>query len=162
MNTHAPTLEQLQAAGGQLWEKNQMRRVYFNNLADIFGLECSYYKTGNISSASVDGEVIANGRANEIAGSLSYGKIWYDLSDSKWHYKIQGNRTYSAEKMAEKIIARLKAKIQPVEETKPRPNLRAIMQCAWQIAREAAARFGGVVREYFAQSLKLAWQQCNS
>lgn len=38
-------------------------RDYVNNLNAVIGLEVSYYGTGNISSASLDGESISNSRA---------------------------------------------------------------------------------------------------
>lgn len=38
-------------------------------------------------------------------------------------------------------------------------HLRTIMRNAWAIAREAQRRFGGKVREFFALSLKQAWDE---
>lgn len=32
-----------------------------------------------------------------------------------------------------------------------------VMRMAWEIARKGAARFGGKVKEYFAEALKMAW-----
>lgn len=32
-----------------------------------------------------------------------------------------------------------------------------VMKKAWEIAKDGAAKFGGKVKEYFAQSLKMAW-----
>lgn len=37
-----------------------------------------------------------------------------------------------------------------------------IMIKAWRIAREGQKAFGGKVREYFAQALKMAWAQAKS
>ncbi|MGO1442601.1 MAG: hypothetical protein ACTHWD_00210 [Lactobacillus delbrueckii] len=37
-----------------------------------------------------------------------------------------------------------------------------IMKNAWRIAREGQKAFGGKVREYFAQALKMAWAQAKS
>lgn len=37
-----------------------------------------------------------------------------------------------------------------------------IMKNAWEIAREGQKAFGGKVREYFAQALKMAWAQAKS
>lgn len=36
---------------------------------------------------------------------------------------------------------------------------KSVMNRAWEIARAAVAKFGGKVREYFAESLKLAWAE---
>jgi len=35
-----------------------------------------------------------------------------------------------------------------------------LFRLAWTYAREGAKRFGGKVKSYFAESLKLAWQVC--
>lgn len=37
-----------------------------------------------------------------------------------------------------------------------------IMSKAWEIAREGQKAFGGKVREYFAQALKMAWAQAKN
>ncbi|XJZ60229.1 hypothetical protein ACIA4Q_02450 [Lactobacillus delbrueckii subsp. bulgaricus] len=37
-----------------------------------------------------------------------------------------------------------------------------IMSKAWEIAREGQNEFGGKVREYFAEALKMAWAQAKS
>lgn len=34
-----------------------------------------------------------------------------------------------------------------------------VMKRAWEIAKKGAAKFGGSVKSYFAQSLKLAWKE---
>lgn len=34
-----------------------------------------------------------------------------------------------------------------------------VMSIAWKIAKEAVAKFGGNVKEYFAAALKMAWAQ---
>lgn len=37
--------------------------------------------------------------------------------------------------------------------------MKNVMKRAWEIARNAVAKFGGKVKEYFTQSLKLAWAE---
>lgn len=37
--------------------------------------------------------------------------------------------------------------------------MRKIMTRAWEIARNAVEKFGGKVKEYFAQALKMAWKE---
>jgi len=106
------TLEQLTAAGGKLWEKNGMRRVYFNSLRDRFGLKTSHYNTGNISSASLDGEAISNCRAREIGFCLENGKIWYDMSDNKFHGKFDRCRDYSADDFFKFFVDSIKSDLE--------------------------------------------------
>lgn len=80
--TTAPemTAETLTAAGGSLWEKGSMRRVYFNDLSELYGLKADRYNTGNISSATLDGETISNSAARRIMVELSTAKLYYDLT----------------------------------------------------------------------------------
>lgn len=37
--------------------------------------------------------------------------------------------------------------------------MKKIMKRAWEIAREGVKKFGGKVKEYFAEALKLAWKE---
>ena len=37
--------------------------------------------------------------------------------------------------------------------------MKQIMKRAWEIAREAVAQFGGKIREYFGESLRIAWAE---
>ena len=74
-------IKKLTEMGGKLWEKGTMRRVYFN--AQAWGLEVNHYNTGNISSATINGQGISNAEGYRCQNV----KIWYDLSDGKFHTK---------------------------------------------------------------------------
>ena len=37
--------------------------------------------------------------------------------------------------------------------------MKVVMKRAWEIAREGVAKFGGKVKEYFAEALKMAWAE---
>ena len=95
MDTKKYTREQLEAAGGRYWEKNGMHRVYFNSLSERIGMNLSFYKTGNISSASLNGEGISNSEARRILWSLENGKFWYDLDT--WMFMKKGLDDFSDE-----------------------------------------------------------------
>ena len=82
------TIEQLEAAGGNLWEKGAMRRVYFNNLPALIGLELDKYKSGSIASAKLNGETVSNAEAGRIIEGL--GKVWFDMNDGEFHYSVPG------------------------------------------------------------------------
>jgi len=77
--------------GGNAWEKNGYARVYFNGteIAHHSHLEVTRYNTGNISSATLDGEIISNSTAWDILSNLSDTKFWYDLNDNKFYTKAQ-------------------------------------------------------------------------
>lgn len=84
MQNQTITVEQLVAAGGSEWRKSGKHRVYFNDLAGLYGLETNRYKTGNISSARLHGEKISNSRARELSNTLRTAKLWYDVAESKF------------------------------------------------------------------------------
>lgn len=103
--TNMITEEKLEKAGGKLWEKAGMRRMYFNNLNDYIGLECNYYKTGNISSANLNGTSISNNKARGIKSQLYNGKVYFDLNNKEFGYK------YINEELAEEVIEGIKASL---------------------------------------------------
>ncbi|MCG6493455.1 hypothetical protein [Kitasatospora sp. A2-31] len=80
------TPEAMVAIGGKRWQRNGMDRVYFDNWAELAGLDVSYYKSGNISDATYRDEAISNSQARLILGSLS--KVWFDTADGKLHCRL--------------------------------------------------------------------------
>lgn len=76
------TAEQITRIGGREWRKSDgTLRVYINTdvWAPLVGLEIDHYKSGNISSAYLDGERISNARAYRLTAIKVYwedGKIW--------------------------------------------------------------------------------------
>ena len=96
-------VEALTAIGGNLWEKAGMARIYFNDLESLMGLRISRYNTGNISSASLNGESISNSGAQRMLNSVD--KIWFDLADGKFYYRA------SDVALANQVVAAIRAKI---------------------------------------------------
>ncbi len=70
---------------GNEWEKAGHHRIYFNDLPKLYGLEIEQYKTGNISSAAVDGERVSNSEGQRIIDRLNYSKVWWDYADEQFH-----------------------------------------------------------------------------
>ena len=146
-----PTTEILKALGAKEWKTETHHRFYFNDLAGLYGLKVTRYNTGNISSATLDGESISNSAARRIKTELDFGKIWFDVPTGKFGSKEIGSSKVSAiiseiENRAEKMVPKKKTH-------------KSIMTRAWQIAREAVTKFGGKVKEFFAMSLKFAWSE---
>ena len=56
--------------GFKRWTKGEMDRLYIN--AKELGLECQYYKTGNVCYAEFKGEKISNTRATEMLAAKTY------------------------------------------------------------------------------------------
>jgi len=102
-NKPAEIVDQLIALGGNLWEKGSMRRVYFNNVPALIGLSYSTYKTGNISSASLNGVGISNSECARILRSI--GKIYWDLDTGKMH------GSYTEQSMLNQVAAIIRAKL---------------------------------------------------
>ena len=70
-------IEELEAKGFKRWQKNGMDRMYIN--ASALGLICTYYKTGNISSAEFNGQPISNSNAR----GLKAAKTYIDLNNKR-------------------------------------------------------------------------------
>jgi len=91
------------ASGGKLWERGEHRRLYFNDLMGLYGLEVDRYNTGNISHATLDGEQISNSSARQIADMLGWGKFWYDLNTGKFASRDISQTAF--DRMTEKLLA---------------------------------------------------------
>ena len=78
------------AIGGKLWESGdgEKRRVYFSEaqLREFAGLQVTFFRTGNVSSAKLNGVEISNSRASRIISGLISSKFHYDLIDQKFGY----------------------------------------------------------------------------
>ncbi|MFA5165655.1 MAG: hypothetical protein WC481_08875 [Candidatus Omnitrophota bacterium] len=98
-------LNQLVKAGGKEWKTETMHRVYFNNLAGILGLDCEYYKTGNIRNATLNGEYISNTKARDLI-SAATGKFFYDMKTQEFGSK------YINPKMTQKLIEAVTKKME--------------------------------------------------
>lgn len=70
----ATTEQVLIDLGLSVWEKNSTRRIYINSdrSEDVFGLQITKYRTGNISSANLNGERISNSKASKLLSSPTY------------------------------------------------------------------------------------------
>ena len=74
-------IKELEELGFNRWQKGSMDRLYIN--AAPLGLNCEYYKTGNIRYAEFNGEQISNCEARRMKGARTYidvktGKVYSD------------------------------------------------------------------------------------
>lgn len=83
--TEKSTAEKLEELGIDAWECGDMKRYYINdeNLEAVFGLEIDRYKSGNIFSARLNGEVISN----NCASKLIVMKVYFDAAKNAWMQK---------------------------------------------------------------------------
>ena len=84
----------LEAKGFKRWQKGKMDRLYIN--AKELGLECTYYNTGNIRSASFNGERISNSEARRIRDAKTY----IDVATGELH-----STNWMCEEAAEALMA---------------------------------------------------------
>lgn len=90
------TIASLEKDGWSRWTKGNFDRLYFN--ADKNGvLDCDYYKSGNICSATWNGEAISNSQANRIKGV----KCYMDIADGKITTSYWGSQAEEADMLRE-------------------------------------------------------------
>jgi len=77
---------------GSDWQKNGMHRIYINDLYRFANLTMKFYASGNISSATLDGETISNSAAKQIAAKIDSLSIWYDYADDDLHVKYNSQK----------------------------------------------------------------------
>lgn len=82
---------------------NNEVRYYVNNLTEIVGLEYGRYNTGNISSATLAGDVISNSEAGRILGMLEYGKVWVHSDGTLGYKAINGTRDLSRQDVFDRV-----------------------------------------------------------
>ena len=76
---------------GTLSEKASQQIIYFYDLDKWAGLQCSYYNTGFICAAKLNGQKIDNIQARSFIESLSEAQLWYDIGSGKFKYKGLAN-----------------------------------------------------------------------
>ena len=97
--------------GGDLWRKNEFRRIYFDRAVIMkFGrLRLERYGTGNIFKATLRGERITNSEAYRYCGELNQGKFYYDLVKGGFH--IERVKLNYAESMVEGFLEKMQSLI---------------------------------------------------
>lgn len=105
------TTDTMTAIGGNRWTKNGHDRVYLNNWTDFAGIETSHYNTGNISSATYQGEVISNSQAGKLLGCID--KVWFDSADGKLHcrYGYSESRVATRDEVWDAIVSGVRTAI---------------------------------------------------
>lgn len=97
-------IEKLAAKGFNRWTKGKYDRMYIN--AKDLGLDCEYYKTGNIHSATFRGEGVSNSEAYRMKAAKTY----IDIATGE----VVSDNRYLKE-AAEEILATVKAEIEAEE-----------------------------------------------
>ena len=107
--TQENKIRAFEAIGGTRWQHDTMDRIYINDLARWSGLEVVTYGSGNIRSATLDGETISNTAARKLGSMLALGKLWYDLTDGRYHARGIDQGEFDI------IVARVRAAVEQAE-----------------------------------------------
>jgi len=102
---NAKLVQALEGIGGSRWQKNGNDRIYFNDLPEFYGLHTNHYNSGNVASATLNGETISNSKASKIIHDLSALKVWYDVTTDEFVFK--GWVAAIAEQYATPIVAEI-------------------------------------------------------
>ena len=75
-------IEMLESLGGKRWQGGSNDRVYLpvQLCCNLIGLAVTRYNSGNVSSATLEGEKISNGTATAMLSSLD-GSYYNVLTD---------------------------------------------------------------------------------
>src|SRR5690625_4620643 len=105
------TTENMIAISGSRCRKAGHDREYFNNWHDLAGLELSHYGTGNISSASYQGEGIPNSQGYKLLGSID--KLYFDANTGNIHcrYGPSESRVATQREVFESAVEGIRARI---------------------------------------------------
>lgn len=63
-------IDKLTEVGFKRWQKGNLDRLYIN--ATQLGLVCTYYNTGNISSAELNGERLSNSQGYKMKNAKTF------------------------------------------------------------------------------------------
>lgn len=74
-------IEKAIEAGARRWTRGEYDRLYV--APELLGLECEYYKTGNVHHAYWRGGEMSNCDARRVLAA----SIWYDLKTDKIYMK---------------------------------------------------------------------------
>lgn len=123
-------IEKLAAKGFNRWTKGKYDRMYVN--AKDLGLVCEYYKTGNVHSATFQGEGISNSEAYRMKAAKTY----IDIATGE----VVSDNRYLKE-AAEEVLAAVKAEIEAEEAAEKAAEVEEIEETTEEVkvAEEAEA-----------------------
>lgn len=105
------TRGQLERVGGSYWQTSDgsKRRVYFNNIAALYGLTYTTSGSGHINHAELNGETISNSQAARLSAILDTSKLWYDLADGHFYWTTREPNPTEVNEMLRQVINNIKA-----------------------------------------------------
>lgn len=130
-NLTAENFETLTSYIGNRWTKKG-DRLYLTDafMLSAIGLEYECYKTGNICSATLNGEHISNSKATKIASFLRFAKIYVDL---------ESGEIVNAGEYAEMIAAAVNAALPEPEKEEEKEDARPDVEMISELLEEMAS-----------------------
>jgi len=108
--------QRLVAAGGKEWKRDSRHRVYFENVSQLYGLRYEVDpRSGDITTATLDGVVIGVEEARDLLSRLKDVKIWYDLG----RHRFQWRDSPEIKRIAEKVVQAIQLALPPDEAPDP-------------------------------------------
>lgn len=126
-------IKKLEEMGFKRWQKGSYDRLYIN--AGQIGLTCTYYNTGNISSAEFNGDSISNCEARRMKAAKTY----IDLNTDRVH---SDNTTLK--EAVEEILDKLQKEEEDVQELQPVAHYAADNGDAFTVYEPSTAVFAQV------------------
>jgi hypothetical protein len=123
------TIKKYEAAGFKRWTKNGLDRLYID--AEALGLEVERYGTGNVKSATWQGEKVSNADARRILASKAY----IDVETGELHVSSDFEKygMPTVEEMARELV-------ESIEDGEPQPE-QLDDAAAQELAEDAATVF---------------------
>lgn len=100
--------EKLKQIGNE-WIKNDIHRIYFNNIFELLEAEITYHKTGTFDNVKINGQRISNNEAN---GIKQFAKVWYDVKTGEFCFKNLDKIYF------EQVVDAIKVKVAEMPEVK--------------------------------------------
>lgn len=100
--------EKLKQIGSE-WIKNDIHRIYFNNIFELLEAKITYHKTGTFDNVYINDQRISNNEAN---GIKQFAKVWYDVKTGEFYYKNLDKIYF------EQIVETIKEKVAAMPEIK--------------------------------------------
>lgn len=123
--------EKLKQIGSE-WIKNDIHRIYFNNIFELLEAEITYHKTGTFDNVKINGQRISNNEAN---GIKQFAKVWYDVKTGEFHFKNLDKIYF------EQVVEAIKEKVAEMPEVKTKTEYDIFLE-------DMAKQFEGRGMEY--------------
>ena len=98
------TRETLIQIGGSEWQRDEKRRIYFNDLMALAGIEAGFFKSSRrVSFCRIDGVGVSHSAGERAINSLPT-KLWWDVLTQQFC-------SLGSDALVEKIVSAITARV---------------------------------------------------